>query len=202
MQFDQVEAPAPAGPPACAQCHRPLDEYFALGGAAFCRSCVDGYKRGVSFWRALAFGVGAAALGSLVWYLVSKASNGSSFGIIGIAVGLFIGFAVRKGTRGLGGAAYQALAMALTYVAITTSYVPRLLEEGAQASLPLLFGIALVLPFMGAVGFIGWIIIGIALYEAWKLNRRVPITGPFHFGGALSVPAPAPVAPGPPAAGS
>jgi hypothetical protein len=41
----------------------------------------------------------------------------------------------------------------------------------------------------------GWIIIGIALYEAWKLNRRVPITGPFRFGGGLSVPAPAPVTP-------
>jgi hypothetical protein len=199
MQFDQVEAPAPSGPPACSQCHRPLDEYFALGGHMFCRTCVDGYKRGGSFWRALAFGVGAAALGSFVWYLVSKASNGSSFGIIGIAVGLFIGFAVRKGTRGLGGPGYQALAMALTYVAITTSYVPQLIEDGAQAS-PLLFVFTLAAPFMGGVGFIGWIIIGIALYEAWKLNRRVPITGPFRFGGALSVPAPAPVTPGPPAA--
>ena len=42
----------------------------------------------------------------------------------------------------------------------------------------------------------GSIVIGIALYEAWKLNRRVPISGPFRFSGGLSVPAPAPVTPG------
>ena len=200
MQFDQVEAPGPSGPPACAQCHLPLAEYFALGGQMFCRSCVDTYKRAASFWRALAFGVGAAAVGSFVWYLVTKAIKGAPYAIIGVAVGWFIGFAVRKGTRGLGGPAYQALAMALTYVAITTSYVPWLIEEGAQASLPFLFGSALVLPFMGGVGFLGWIMIGIALYEAWRLNRRVPITGPFQLGGALSVPAPVPVTPGPPPA--
>jgi hypothetical protein len=73
-----------------------------------------------------------------------------------------------------------------------------LIEEGAHSSLLFLFGIALVLPFMGGVGLLGWIMIGIALYEAWRLNRRVPITGPFQLGGALSVPAP--VTPGPPPA--
>jgi hypothetical protein len=48
----------------------------------------------------------------------------------------------------------------------------------------------------------GWISIGIAFYEAWKINRRLPISGPFRFGGLLFVPAPLPVTPGmpPPAA--
>jgi hypothetical protein len=33
---------------------------------------------------------------------------------------------------------------------------------------------------MGA-NFMGWIIIGIALYEAWKINKRevVQVTGPY-----------------------
>ena len=43
-------------------------------------------------------------------------------------------------------------------------------------------------PFVGsaaatvmAIGLIGWIIIGIAVWEAWKVNRRAPfeVSGPF-----------------------
>ena len=57
-------------------------------------------------------------------------------------------------------------------------------------------GVLLTLGFRDTIGWRGiWIIIGIALYEAWKLNRRLPITGPFRFGGRLSVPAPSPVTP-------
>ena len=241
MQFDQVEAPGPSGPPACAQCRRPLDEYFALGGAMFCRSCVDAYKkRGGSFGLALLYGAGAALLGTLVWFAILKLTK-YELAIIGIAVGLFVGFAVRKGARGIGGWKFQALAMALTYISITASYVPMVfkgmvdaaeqkekkqqeLSAGAQAeqapaapkkpvenpgagmvvfAFLVVFAIALAMPFLaGADNFMGWIIIGIALYEAWKLNRRVPISGPFRFSGGLSVPAPAPVTPGmpPPAA--
>ena len=129
MQFDQVEMPGPAAPPACARCNLPLDEYFALGGQMFCRACTGGLRNAGSFWRALLFGAGAAALGSLVWFGVYKASKGSSFGLIAIVVGLFVGIAVRKGARGLGGWKYQTLAMVLTYLAITTSYVPVILEQ-------------------------------------------------------------------------
>jgi len=130
MQFDHVEAPESAGPPACAQCRRPLDEYFALGGHMFCRTCIDGYKNAGPFWRALLL-----------------------FGAGGVLVG-----------------------------AISPEYL-------------FLFGRTLVMPFVGETSFIGCIIVAIALYEAWKLNRRVPIEGPFRFGGSLSVPAPTPVMP-------
>jgi len=244
MQFDKVEGPGPAAPPACAQCHRPLDEYFALGGHMFCRTCIAGFRAGASFWRALLYGAGAALVGTIVWFAILKLFN-YELGIIGIVVGLFVGVAVRKGARGLGGWKFQALAMALTYVSITASYVPLVLKsvvdaadrdekktkdepvadgtanEGAPApgappvaepaakkppaavsggavafAFLVVFGIALAMPFLaGAGNFMGWIIIGIALYEAWKLNRRVPITGPFRFGGGLSVPAPALVTP-------
>jgi hypothetical protein len=45
----------------------------------------------------------------------------------------------------------------------------------------LVFVLACAVPLFG--GFMGWIIIGIALYEAWKINRRVPleITGPYRI---------------------
>jgi hypothetical protein len=66
-----------------------------------------------------------------------------------------------------------------------------------------IFGLAMVLPFLaGAENFMGWIIIGIALYEAWKINRRVPLSGPFRLRtpdvafGAPSGPPGAPPSPG------
>lgn len=46
----------------------------------------------------------------------------------------------------------------------------------------------LAIPFLaGFQNFIGWIIIAIGLYEAWKLNRKVvlSITGPFQVASAL-----------------
>ena len=239
MQFEKVEGAGPVAPPACARCAKPLDEYFELGGHMFCQTCVDSFKGAGAgpFLRALLFGGGAAVLGTIAWYAIYKATD-SEFGLLGIVVGLFVGIAVRKGARGLGGWKYQALAMVLTYVSITMSYVPILIKGAADATaakdaekkeataeaagsapaqapaprpsaggfvlaLLLLFGLALALPFLaGASNFMGWIIIGIALYEAWKLNRRVPISGPFRFGGGLAVPAPVPVTPGmpPPAA--
>src|SRR6478735_8389620 len=245
MQFDRVEGAGPAAPPACAQCRRPLDEYFALGGNMFCRSCVDGLRAGASFWRALLYGADAALLGTIVWFAILKLFD-RELGIIAIVVGLFVGVAVRKGGRAFGGWKYQTLAMALTYLSITASYVPLVMkgmvdaaekqEDKEKAAAPVadgteaqavpaadesaaassaakkpkpqvsggavafafvvVFALALAMPFLaGADNFIGWLIIGIALYEAWKINRRVAITGPLRFGGALSVPAPAPVTP-------
>ena len=47
-----------------------------------------------------------------------------------------------------------------------------------------LFGFACVVPFLGRLSIIGWVIIAIALYEAWKLNKRaaLQITGPHQVG--------------------
>ena len=202
MQFDHVEAPGSAGPPACAQCRRPLDEYFALGGHMFCRTCIDAYKTAGPLWRALLFGAGGALVGAIGASIFYAATN-STWGFVGIVVGLLVGYGVRKGSRGRGGWKLQALAMVLTYASIRGSYIPLLASGDDSPEYLFLFGRTLVMPFVGETSFIGCIIIAIALYEAWKLNRRVPIEGPFRFGGALSVPAPAPVTPGmaPPAAG-
>ncbi len=62
----------------------------------------------------------------------------------------------------------------------------------------MLFFIACLAPFLAGIeNFMGWIIIGIALYEAWKINRRVPlivngpipISGPAAAGAAVPPPA-------------
>jgi len=46
------------------------------------------------------------------------------------------------------------------------------------------FFISLAAPFLMGLNPIGWIIIGVGLWEAWRLNKRIPIeiTGPFTAG--------------------
>ena len=180
--------------------------------------------------------------------------------MVAIAVGFMVGTAVRKGSGGRGGWAYQTLAIALTYLAIVSTYVPLVVKEfqkegsnstaRAHAATPIpmdtitisargpasakpsadssargrgtesaavmqagtprpaahadtmhlgpgtvLLGIgalvllAAIVPI--AAGFsnlIGLLIIGIAVFEAWKLNRRVPLTiaGPYRLGAGPS----------------
>ena len=220
LQFDKAEIGAGVAR-ACGRCQRQIDiEYFAMGKAMVCPACAQalgGTGDRTSFLRAFGYGAGAALLGTLIWIVVMKLSNGSEYGLIAIGVGLLVGFAVRKGSGGLGGRKYQALAMALTYVSITSSYVPLILKGFSEqahetsdgkktnesagetakdappaqeasaltlvAALAVVFGVALAAPFLaGASNIMGIFIIGIALYEAWKINRLTPVTGPFRVG--------------------
>lgn len=51
-------------------------------------------------------------------------------------------------------------------------------------SLVTMVGIVLALPFLaGFENFMGWLIIGFAVYQAWKMNRarRLVVTGPFRL---------------------
>src|SRR4029078_3001781 len=82
--------------------------------------------------RALALGGAAALLGTIVWFAIIKLTN-REFGLLAIGIGLLVGFAVRKGSRALGGWKYQVLAMVLTYASITASYVPLVLKGVADA---------------------------------------------------------------------
>jgi hypothetical protein len=89
----------------------------------------------------------------------------------------------------LGGPGYQALAVALTYLSIVGAYyivilveldkLGRLTGESALAVVPYAAGG----PFLGgADNLIGMLIVGFGLYQAWKMNKRVPrmtIAGPF-----------------------
>jgi hypothetical protein len=57
------------------------------------------------------------------------------------------------------------------------------------------FGIAFAAPFLGGVeNLMGLLIIGIALYEAWKINRKtaLEISGPHRVGTAPATPTPSP----------
>ena len=232
--------------PVCAHCGVPIgDEYYTLGDAVHCPRCHDGVQQllatgpGLLGWlRAVGFGLAAATGGAVLWAVVTQVS-GYEIGIIAIAVGWLVGVAVRAGSGGRGGVAFQALAIVLTYLAIVTTYVPMILDawqatpvedllgeervpaapepadeesfvdvtavpgQGdarSQDTLPTneageleidagivaaAFLMALMLPFMlGFQNAIGLLIIGIALFEAWRRSRRVQIeaAGPFRVG--------------------
>ena len=66
--------------------------------------------------------------------------------------------------------------------AASRSDAPQTVSQIPAQMWVLIFVLACAAPFLaGASNFMGWIIIGIALYEAWKINRRatVQINGPY-----------------------
>lgn len=288
LSFERAEpaspqAPATAGAAAlaCSSCGVPLSRYFDVNGQPCCADCTDQAQKNraarnpARFFKAAVYGAVASLLSAGLYYAVSKVT-GYELGIIAIAVGLAVGWAVSKGSGQRGGATYQALAMVCTYVAICLSYAPFVFEamankskegketkaavaatakppppapklpgavaapsaqpaapvqpsaEGAQpaaseaaeadASAPnpkkgrpglggllvalvMLFGLLLTLPFQTlTTSPMGIVLVAIALYEAWKLNKAAPlfVTGPLEVGRApppaapSAGPAPAP----------
>jgi hypothetical protein len=265
LQFDVAETAAAsevARPgTTCRGCSRAITgQYYQVNGSIVCASCRASLDRpsGARWQRVLrAAGLGTlAAVGGSLLYFAVAAITGREFGLVAIVVGYMVGMAVRKGSRGRGGWAYQTLAIGLTYLAIVTSYVPLIAKEfqkaaakdaarstnaipladtitisargpevgravdsaaavrradsgfsvmqagtpeGAQAAphvraRHLGFGtfllgagalvlMAAMIPILaGFSNIIGIVIIGIAVFEAWKLNRRVKlvITGPYR----------------------
>jgi hypothetical protein len=204
---------------ACANCGTPLaSAYFTAGEAVVCEQCryrLEAWLNDSGGWsrfaRAGAFGVGAAAVGALLWYVVTEVT-GYEIGLVAIAVGWLVGAAVRAGTKGRGGVTYQVMAVVLTYLAIVSTYVPQILasfseppaivdareeaggapaytesdDSGLTAGTAvrvILF--AMALPFLaGFDNLIGLLIIGFALWQAWSSNKSaaVPFEGPFQVG--------------------
>ena len=210
LQFDRTERAEEASAVAlCGYCNQPLDgSYYQINGRAACQRChaqlmasLEKHGPVVSFVVATVFGTVAAALGGLVWYAV-RSLTGYEIGLIAVAVGFAVGFAVHKGSNNRGGPLYQALAILLTYLGICAQYIPDLWKlyraepdapTGAALVIAFVFVcvLSLATPFLqGPQNVIGILIIGFALYEAWKLNKRVPlaITGPFRVEAAAAPP--------------
>jgi len=169
-------------------------------------------------------------LGAGIYYAI-LAITGYEIGLVAIAVGWLVGRGVHKGSNGVGGWAFQTLAVGLTYLAIVSTYVPLIVKSARErpgkaspvaaspaaapvaasdsvavlpvagrdsvALLPVagkfalgvlaLVAIAAAAPFLaGFENLLGLVIIGFALFQAWKMNRRVPLTfnGPYAVGRA------------------
>jgi hypothetical protein len=234
LQFDRAEYVEAVVAQTCGNCQGALTEaYFEVDGHVICPNCADklrsdlnGRSRAMGVVRAVGAGFGAAILGALLYYAV-EAITGYELGLIAIVVGFGVGSAVRWGCNGRGGWAYQTLAMALTYLAIVSTYVPPVIKAindrsetapaaagttatpdakteapapttesqdagrtppsaaSALVALVVFAAVMCALPFLaGAQNIMGIVIIGIGLYEAWKINKRriVSVTGPHAIG--------------------
>ena len=246
LRFDE---PAPgAGTPACARCRAPITAaYYEVNGHVVCPGCRSALEQAPAgsgaarLLRASAYGAGAAVLGAGIYYAI-LAITGYEIGLVAIAVGWLVGRGVHKGSNGVGGWAFQTLAVGLTYLAIVSTYVPFIVKSArerpgkasavaaAPAAAPAagsdsvavlavagtdsvavrsaaaadsapagmtagrfalgvlaLVAIAAAAPFLaGFENGLGLVIIGFALVQAWKMNRRVPLTfnGPYAVGRA------------------
>ena len=244
MDFDKADFGGDESSLICARCSRPIhDAYFDINGQTTCEACryevENDRTRGSSFGRLLRSvlaGGFAGVIGAGIYYAV-VALTGYEVGLVAIVVGYIVGVAVRWGSGGSGGRAYQALAVAITYFAIVSTYVPFIIEgmgemeqaesaisDGESKTAPqgsdelstgaspenavgqeesngvieeelstseVAFALALFALFVLASPFlagfeniIGILIIGFALYQAWKLNeyRPLAVAGPFKVG--------------------
>jgi len=195
LQFDRAETPGTRRVASrCAFCAKDLKEsYFEVNNKTACEACKTMlfklFAEG-SDWKyflpALVYGLGASALGCLIYYAIT-AATGYEFGLIAVVVGFMVGNAVRKGSRGRGGWVYQTLAILLTYTAIVFTYTPYLMKAvrtHTAVGWVVMLGVILAIPFLSGIkNVMGLFIIAIALYEAWKLNKRpaLQISGPFHI---------------------
>jgi hypothetical protein len=202
LQFDHAELKTDAAQrPVCKACNLEIGtSYFTINGHMICPRCKDQFQEklergsGVGgFLLAALLGTGAAILGAAVWYAVVKLTN-MQWSIIAIAIGFLVGTAVKKGSGGRGGWIYQGLAMFLTYSAIAIAVLPYIWNELNEKhvsifSQPFLLVIVFISPFLGGFqNILGILIIGIGLYQAWKINKKRALTlaGPFQISvGAL-----------------
>jgi hypothetical protein len=188
IQFDKAEFTGPTL--TCAACKAPItSEYYQANGRTICPVCRDqvakfgvGGSGAARFGKSLVAGIAAGFVGFLLYYLVLKIT-GWNIGLIAVVVGWLVGNAVRWGSEGRGGRLYQFLAAAIAYIAACATYAPFIMEghSGVVAWIVAVI-VSMAVPWLeGPSNLIGWLILGFAVYEAWRINRsvRLDITGPF-----------------------
>ena len=169
----------------CAACSAPLtDSYWTINGIVTCAKCKDGvhaFGMGGSpvarTAKAIALGCVGGAVGAALWYVVAHFLNFQA-GLVALAIGFLVGGGVRMGAERVGGWFYQLMAIGISYAAIVAGWFPSVVEQmrgepDRPEGLGLYFVsliLALIAPLMNSV--MGAIITLIALYEAWKLNKR------------------------------
>jgi hypothetical protein len=125
-------------PDRCRTCGAPISgSYYRVSGAITCAGCAEKaatlspQDTHAAFVRAVVFGIGASILG-LILYSAVSILTGLQIGYMSLAVGYLVGKAMMKGSQGLGGRRYQIVAVALTYAAVSLSFVPLVISEAAK----------------------------------------------------------------------
>jgi hypothetical protein len=199
----------------CAACNVAIEqEFFQVNGKDICADCAEKIRAGqkapryIPWFRAVLYGGGAGLAGCAIYAMVAVIT-GLEIGLIAILVGIMVGKAIRLACYGVGGRPQQILAVALTYFAITTSYIPVFIydavkhpikqEQKAPATqseeptsvgtaLFSIFLLAAAAPFLSLFsggnpisGLISLFIIYIGLQRAWALTARpdILVTGPY-----------------------
>lgn len=134
IDFDRAEFETKSAAPgkilACASCTRAIERfYYEVAGKAICDNCrirlhaaFEGGSPGGRAFKAAVAGAIAGVVGAAI-YAGIEIMTGYELGLIALLVGLLVGNAVRWGSRARGGWFYQALAILLTYVAISAAYL-------------------------------------------------------------------------------
>jgi hypothetical protein len=120
-------------------CKRSIsDKYFDINGQPACDRCRLQVARQTetptgfaAFGKAAVYGLAASILGAIVYYAVIAITN-FEIGLVAIAIGFMVGYAVRKATEDRGGLRYQVLAIVLTYWAVGLAYTPFLFSDNDQ----------------------------------------------------------------------
>lgn len=145
LQFDTaVPSVAPSGVitalgVTCTVCQRAVsDEYFDVNGQSVCDGCRTQLAQLAQtprswglFVKAGLFGLVAAILGAILYYAVIAITD-FEIGIVAIAIGYMVGWAIRKATANRGGRRYQVLALVLTYWAVGLAYTPITFQQLAE----------------------------------------------------------------------
>jgi hypothetical protein len=214
LQFDTAVPNAPTGLSlhsssgvTCAQCQNTLtEEYYDVNSVSVCERCrvaIEQMTAPVTAWgpllRAAIFGFGAAVAGAILYYGVIAIAN-LEIGIVAIAIGYMVGYAIRRATGGRGGRRLQILAVVLTYWSVGLAYTPLAFKELAKSdqgttasqettsepegaptgpqlviALVLVVALTIVLPVMvvfGSLpgGLISAVIIGFGMLQAWRMT--------------------------------
>jgi hypothetical protein len=185
LQFDSAEPAAAVAIQAqsieCAFCRTGIeDSYYEVAGKVACSRCRAEAQtlqtEDVSLARPIAFGIGAAIIGAIIYGTV-LVGTGYAVGLVALLVGYLVGAAVRKGSRGRGGRPQQGIAAALTYLSVAAVYIAVGLANGSG---PLAF---ITAPLVNG-GPITVAIIAFSVFRAWRMNEAatLSITGPYRVG--------------------
>jgi hypothetical protein len=146
--------------------------------------------RGIRLFKALLFGCGAGLAGAIGYSLTITFAH-LELALITILIGWLVGTAVMKGSEMRGGRGYQILSAALTYGWCMMSYVPTIVQGSQEAKEPLGIAfsilispfIALALPFTGAMGILGTLILGFGVWRGFRIPqaRHIDVTGPLRW---------------------
>lgn len=171
-------------------------------------------SRAVRLAKATLYGAGAGLLGAIIWYAIRRVTNleiGLVAIVVGIMVGTAVRKgSAGLGGRGyqLLAVAITYCSIAANYMPdifealMANAHAQRTaiardadqpaagagIGESPDATVAMLveaFVLAMTYPFLDAAGnLIGLLIIGFALWEAWKFNahRPLPISGPYQLG--------------------